>query len=234
MKTVLITGANKGIGFEISRQLGLKDYNVILSGRDQERVRIATDRLKQENIHADILIMDVSDVGDIVRAAEECRLKNIMPDVIINNAAILHKSDQSLSKSAPDVFSKDYELTLRTNAYGPLEVIRAFLPLMKRPGKIINISSDGGSMTDPVGGWSPIYCLSKSLLNAATRHLAFELKDSGISVNAVCPGWVQTEMGGAGAPRSVMQGAETPVWLADEADFQITGKFFRDKTVIPW
>jgi NAD(P)-dependent dehydrogenase (short-subunit alcohol dehydrogenase family) len=234
MKTVLITGANKGIGFEIARQLGLKGCNVILSGRDPEKVRIAADRLMREHIHVNTLIMDVSDAGDIIRAAGECRLKNIMPDVLINNAAVLLKSDQSITKSAAEVFSKDYEFTLRTNAYGPIEVIRAFLPLMKRPGRIINISSDGGSMTDPVGGWSPIYCLSKSLLNAATRHLAYELKESGISVNAVCPGWVQTEMGGEGAPRSVLQGAETPVWLADEADLQITGKFFRDKTVVPW
>jgi len=89
-------------------------------------------------------------------------------------------------------------------------------------------------MTDPVGGWSPAYCISKSMLNAMTRHLAYELKDRGISVNSLCPGWVRTDMGGASATRPVEKGAETPVWLASEASPNLTGKIFRDKVEIDW
>lgn len=89
-------------------------------------------------------------------------------------------------------------------------------------------------MSDPVGGWSPAYCASKTLLNALTRHLAYELAERGIAVNAVCPGWVRTDMGGSGASRTVEKGAETPVWLAAEASQRLTGKFFRDKREIPW
>ena len=89
-------------------------------------------------------------------------------------------------------------------------------------------------MTDAVGGWSPAYCVSKTLLNSITRQLAYELHQKNISVNAVCPGWVRTGLGGTGATRSLEHGAETPVWLATEAPQELTGKFFRDKKQIPW
>jgi NAD(P)-dependent dehydrogenase (short-subunit alcohol dehydrogenase family) len=89
-------------------------------------------------------------------------------------------------------------------------------------------------MSDPIGGWSPAYCVSKSMLNAVTRHLAYELKDKQITVNSACPGWVKTDMGGSAAPRSVKHGTETIVWLASEAEHHLTGKFFRDKKEIPW
>ena len=105
---------------------------------------------------------------------------------------------------------------------------------MNRPSRIVNLSSGGGSMTDHVGGWSPAYCISKTMLNGLTRHLAYELSEYGISVNAVCPGWVKTDMGGKSAPVSVQKGAETPVWLATEAPSDMTGKFFRNKHEIDW
>jgi NAD(P)-dependent dehydrogenase (short-subunit alcohol dehydrogenase family) len=105
---------------------------------------------------------------------------------------------------------------------------------MNNPSRIINISSGGGSMSDPVEGWAPVYCISKTLLNAITRHLALELVTRNISVNAVCPGWVRTEMGGKGSTRSIEKGAETPVWLAIEAPRELTGKIFRDKREIRW
>ena len=89
-------------------------------------------------------------------------------------------------------------------------------------------------MNGEVGGWSPAYCASKTLLNAITKQLALELRGKKISVNAVCPGWVRTDMGGTGAPRSIEKGAETPVWLASEAPQDLTGLFFRDKKVISW
>lgn len=230
MKNILITGANRGLGFEIARQAGEKDFHVFISGRDEEKLREALSRLKGDNISAEILVMDVSRDESIRKAAEELSAREVRLDVLVNNAGILLKADESLLDDDFELFNK----TIITNSYGPLRVVREFLPLIITPGRIINISSGGGSMSDPVEGWSPAYCTSKTLLNAITRHLAYELKSLDISVNAVCPGWVKTDMGGRSAPRPVEKGAQTPVWLASDAPQQLTGKFFRDKKEIPW
>lgn len=229
-KTVLITGANKGIGLEIARQLLTQGCSVIISGRDNEKLAKAKAELQKEHHQPGIMIMDVSDPDSIANAANKLLSQNIKLDVLINNAAIMDSLDKDLSEQDLALLEK----TMRTNAYGPQQIIKCFLPLMNNPSRIINISSSGGSMTDPVGGWSPAYCVSKSLLNAITRHIAYELRRHNISVNAVCPGWVKTEMGGPSAPRSVQEGAETPVWLALEAPQEFSGLFFRDKKVIDW
>jgi NAD(P)-dependent dehydrogenase (short-subunit alcohol dehydrogenase family) len=229
-KNILITGSNRGIGFETARQLGQKGFHLYLSGRDEKGVSEALEKLKGEGFTADMILMDVSLDDSVIRAAEILSAKNVRFDVIINNAGILLREDRSLHEMDPGIL----KTTINTNAYGPLRVVRAFLPLMNKPGRIINISSGGGSMSDPVGGWSPAYCASKTLLNAITRHLAYELSGNRISVNAVCPGWVKTDMGGKSAPRSVQHGAETSVWLACEAPQNLTGKFFRDKHEIKW
>ena len=229
-KTVLITGSNKGIGFETALQLGKKGFRIIVSGRGENRLDEAWNKLKSSGIQADRLLMDVSDKDSIRNAATQFAKLDIKLDALINNAAILLREDSNLTTNSEEVFEK----TIRTNCHGPLEVVKYFLPFMNTPGRIVNISSGGGSMTDPIGGWSPAYCVSKSMLNALTRHLAYELSDKKISVNSVCPGWVRTDMGGSGASRSVQHGAETPVWLVAEADQKLTGKFFRDRKVIPW
>lgn len=229
-KTILITGANKGIGFETALQLGKSGNRIILTSRHSDRLNDAVDKLKNEDIDVKGLLMDVSSQTGIDSAVKEFSKLNIRLDVLINNAGISLKSDKSLSDDNEDILIE----TLATNSFGPLRVAKAFLPFINRPGRIIMISSGGGSMSDPVGGWWPAYCVSKSFLNAITRHLAFELEPMNISVNAVCPGWVRTEMGGQNASRSVEKGAETPVWLATEADQSVTGMFFRDKKQIPW
>lgn len=230
MKSILITGANRGIGFEIARQLGKKGFHVIISGRNEIKLSESLVGLKEESVSAEMILMDVRDDSSVKLAAEIIAAKNITIDTLINNAAVSMRQDRSLSGQDPEIIMA----TINTNSFGPLRVIQAFLPLMNRPGKIINISSEGGSMSNPVGGWSPAYCVSKTMLNALTRHLAFELSGSGISVNSVTPGWVKTDMGGKSAPRSVEKGAETPVWLASEAPYNLTGKFFKDKTEIDW
>ena len=174
--------------------------------------------------------MDVSNFESVKAAAQTLAERNLQLDVVINNAAIMLKEDISLIGHDDEVL----KTTINTNCYGPMRVIHAFLPLMKSPGRIINLSSDGGSMSDPVGGWSPAYCVSKAMLNSITRQIAFELSEKNIVVNAVTPGWVRTNMGGNSAPRSVDQGAKTPVWLASEAPLDLTGKFFKDKSEIKW
>lgn len=229
-KTILITGANKGIGFEIARQLGISGHQVILSARNELRLKQAVQQLKDLQVDVSGLLMDVSDENVIRQAADEFGRLNLKIDVLLNNAAILDKRDHSILRDDEEILKQ----TLTTNCYGVLRVVKAFIPFMKSPSRIINLSSGGGSMTDPVGGWSPAYCVSKTLLNAMTRQLSAELLLKNISVNAVCPGWVRTDMGGAGATLSVEKGAETPVWLATDAPQTLTGLFFRNKKQIPW
>jgi NAD(P)-dependent dehydrogenase (short-subunit alcohol dehydrogenase family) len=230
MKTILITGSNRGIGFEIARQCANKNMRVIISGRDENKLQQALKQLAKENLSADSLLMDVSDADSIQKAAANFSKRNITLDVLVNNAGIGIKGDTSLSSGDENIFTA----SLFTNSYGPLRVTKAFLPFMQSPGRIIMISSGGGSMSEEPGGWWPAYCVSKTLLNAITRQLAYELQHKNIVVNAVCPGWVRTNMGGKNANRSVQKGAETPVWLADEALQKLTGKFLRDKREIEW
>jgi len=229
-KTILITGSNRGIGFEIARQCAQKKFRVFISGRDESKLNQAALKLENENLKVEKLLMDVSDPESILRAAAGFKAMNIPLDVLVNNAGIGVKGDDSLHTNKEEIFSE----TLNTNAYGPLRLTKAFLSSLASPSRIIMISSGGGSMTDEPGGWWPAYCVSKTLLNAITRQLAYELALKKIAVNAVCPGWVRTDMGGRGAYRSVEKGAETPVWLASEAPQDLTGIFLRDKKEIPW
>ena len=229
-KTILITGANRGIGFEIARQLGKKEHHVIISGRDEAGLKKTHKQLAEEDINADILLLDVSNPDSINKAAKDFGKSKQQLDVLINNAGIGIRGDTSLLRNSEDILNE----TLQTNSYGPLRVTKAFIPYIPKGGRIINISSGGGSMSDPTGGWWPAYCVSKTLLNSITRQFAYELEQKDIAVNAVCPGWVRTDMGGMGAPRAIPKGAETPVWLATEAPQHLTGKFFRDKKEIEW
>lgn len=230
MKNVLITGANRGLGFEIARQISARGYHVLLSGRNQDDLVNAVKILQTGNQSIEAVVMDVSSDESVKEASLVLLDRKVRLDVIINNAGILLKEDDSLLNDPSHTLIK----IINTNSYGPLRVVKEFIYLMNKPGRIINISSGGGSMSDPVEGWSPAYCTSKTLLNAITRHLAYELRGAGISVNAVCPGWLRTDMGGKSAPKTVEQGAQTPVWLATDAPQELTGKMFRDKREIPW
>lgn len=229
MKTILITGSNKGIGFETAKQLAELGHHIILSARNEILLKQAIEKLRSGQLNVEDLLMDISDEESISRAAGEFAKRKLKLDVLINNAAVLYDNDESILQENEILLQ-----TLNNNSMGSLRVCKAFLPFMKNPARIINVSSGGGSMTDPVGGWAPAYCVSKTLLNSITRQLAYELGTKNISVNAVCPGWVRTDMGGRSASRSVERGAETPVWLATEASQALTGNFFRDKKQIPW
>lgn len=227
-KTILVTGANKGIGFEIVKQLSKLGHAVILTSRDEHKGLQATNALKSENISAHFIQLDITKEESILSAVEKVNKQVGSIDVLINNAAILVKEDHSLLHTNWPVIQK----TIETDALAQLLVTRHFLSVLKKGSRIIMTSSGGGSMTDPVGGWSPAYCISKSMLNAITRHLALELEGTA-TVNAYCPGWVKTDMGGKSAPRTVQQGADTAVWLAT-VETIATGKFYRDRKIIPW
>ena len=224
-KIALVTGANKGIGFEVARQLTRKSFRVFIGARNEKAGRAAA-----QKIGAMFLKIDVSDQGSIKEAAKELAKAVDHLDVLVNNAGIIVDGDDAILKATP----KQFEETMRTNAVGPLIVAEAFHALLAKSAapRIVNVSSSGGQLHDGADGWSPMYCISKTTLNGVTSQLAAALPN--FAVNSVCPGWVRTDMGGASAPRSVEQGADGIVWLAADAPQNLTGKFLQDRKVIPW
>ena len=234
-RIALVTGANKGIGFEVVRQLAREGFRVFLGARNAKAGKTAADKLNQEGERGDygkisFIEIDISKPASIQRAAEEFSKQSDRLDALINNAGILLDEDKDALSITPEIF----ETTLRTNTLGALLVSQAFLPFLRKSDapRIVNVSSSGGQLADGADGWAPAYCISKTALNGATSQLAAALPD--FAVNSVCPGWVRTEMGGSNATRSVAEGASGIVWLAAEATQKQTGKFWRDRKVIPW
>jgi NAD(P)-dependent dehydrogenase (short-subunit alcohol dehydrogenase family) len=228
-RTALVTGANKGIGFEVARELARLGLRVFLGARNEKVGRAAAERLSSAG---DVMFLqiDVSNDNSIRAAADELGRQSARLDVLINNAGILLDEDKSALSLTPDIFEK----TLRTNTLGPWLVAQAFAPLLKkgREPRIVNVSSGGGQLEEGADGWAPAYCVSKTALNGVTVQLAAALPK--FAVNSVCPGWVRTDMGGENATRSVAEGAATIVWLATDAPHGLTGKFVKDRKVIPW
>jgi NAD(P)-dependent dehydrogenase (short-subunit alcohol dehydrogenase family) len=230
MKTALITGANKGIGREVAHQLASKGFQVFIGARNVDAGRAAADALTKNGAKATFLYLDVSDAESVTAASHECAKSADHLDLLVNNAGILFDDDSAILTIDDELIRK----TLETNTLGPLRVTRAFAPLLAKSTapRVINVSSGGGQLTDGADGWAPAYCISKTALNGVTSQLATAL--SNFAVNSVCPGWVRTDMGGAGANRSVREGADTIVWLATDAPQTLTGKFLRDRKPIPW
>ena len=223
MKTALITGANRGLGYEVARELSARGWKVIVTARRREQGAAAAAKLKNASFRE----LDITDAASVARAAKAVPELN----VLINNAAIIEDGDQEILTIRPELVGR----TIATNALGTLRVTQAFVPhlLKGSAGRIVNVSSGAGQLSD-MSTWSPAYSISKTTLNSITCMLAAALKDKGIAVNSVCPGWCRTEMGGPSAPRSVEQGADGIVWLAADAPQDKTGLFWRDKEVIPW
>ena len=238
-RIALVTGANKGIGFEVARQLARKGFRVFLGARNREAGRAAAEKLRREGEKernheghdvVTVLQIDVADAASVERAAEEFSRHSDYLDVLVNNAGILLDGDKDVLTATPEAL----ETTLRTNTLGALLVAQAFVPFLKKSGapRIVNVSSGGGQLAGGADGWAPAYCISKTALNGVTAQLATALPK--FAVNSVCPGWVRTDMGGPNATRSVGEGATGIVWLAADAPQDQTSKFFRDRKVIPW
>jgi NAD(P)-dependent dehydrogenase (short-subunit alcohol dehydrogenase family) len=223
----LVTGANRGIGREVSRQLAERGYDVLLSARDGEKARVAAAEVAQATGAAvRALELDVADPSSVAQAAARVSDDPGRLDVLVNNAGI--GSDFGVSGAAPDFDA--IEQALRTNFYGAYRLTIALLELLRgsEHPRIVNVSSGMGGVAE-MGGWSPGYRVSKAALNAMTRILAAELRDSGFLVNSACPGFVNTDMGGQfGAKKSVEDGAAGVVWLATLPDDGPSGGFFRD------
>jgi len=231
VRVALVTGANRGIGFEVCRQLAEKDFVVLLTARDAAKAKAAADKLKSAGV-IEPVVLDVGDVSSIKHVAAEVERRYGRLDVLINNAGINYDTWETAENA--DIDSTVVE-TIGTNLLGPWRVCQAFLPLLRKSkaARIVNVSSESGSLAH-MGAGPPAYQVTKAALNALTRTLAGELRQAHILVNAVCPGWVATDMGGAGAPRSVEEGAAGIVWAATLPQNGPTGGFFRDGKPLPW
>ena len=232
-KIAVVTGANRGIGLEICRQLSERsDMHVILTSRDEAKGKSAAKKLAARGANLEYRPLDVTKEASVKALAASIESTHGRCDIVVNNAGVL--ADPRGSRLL-DSKVETYRSTLEVNLLGPLKLTQALVPLMRknRYGRIVNVSSGLGQLSD-MGVGSPAYRISKTALNALTLILADELKGSGILVNAMSPGWVRTDMGGSGAPRTVEQGADTAVWLATLPDNGPTGGFFRDRKPIPW
>lgn len=229
-KIALVTGANRGIGLEISKQLAEKGITVIMTARIMHLGRPLVNELRKQWKHVWYHQLDVTEetsINDLYHYLEgDCGKL----DILINNAGVFSDYD----KSIPEVDLDTMRTTMETNLYGPVRLIQVLLPLLKNSEdpRIINLSSTMGQLSTMESG-SPAYRISKAALNAFTIILSHELSGSGIKVNSMHPGWVKTDMGGAGASRSILEGADTAVWLAT-ADGIPNGKFIYDRKIIDW
>lgn len=223
----LVTGSSRGIGREVCRQLAGLGYTVLASARSADDAAAVAADLGERVAP---LTLDVTSPSDAARAADAVADRYGVLDVLVNNAAITYDTWQQAVDADLDVVREATE----TNLYGAWRLVQAMLPLLRasRHGRIVNVSSEAGSLTS-MGGGTPAYTVSKVALNALTRMLAAELRPDRILVNAVCPGWVATDMGGHGG-RPVAAGAASVVWAATLPDDGPTGGFFRDGRALPW
>ncbi|MHB8809331.1 MAG: SDR family oxidoreductase [Desulfobulbaceae bacterium] len=240
-KIALVTGANKGIGFETSRQLARLGIKVLMGARDEERGKTAAAKLLAEGLDVEAVLLDVTDSGQIAVVRETIARNYGRLDILINNAGMGHTED--LSGSVATVPMHALQEIFAVNFFGPVELTQALLPLLRksRAGRIVNVASILGSLTlhsDPQSGledFKPFaYDASKTALNALTVHLAFLLKDTPIKVNSAHPGWVRTDLGGQDAPMEPAEGAKTSVALATLDDAGPSGGFFHLGKPLPW
>jgi NAD(P)-dependent dehydrogenase (short-subunit alcohol dehydrogenase family) len=227
-RVALVSGGNRGIGLEVCRQLTERGYTVVMGSRDEEKGRVAAEGLEWNVIPQQL---DVADSGSVDRMAAFLEEEFGRIDILVNNAAISNDEGQR----GVDADLDRVKESLEANLFGAWRLCRMAIPLMQRNGygRIVNVSTGLAALED-MGGGSPGYRVSKTALNALTRILASELRGSGILVNAVNPGWVQTDMGGSGATRSVEEGAEALVWAATLPNSGPTGGFFQDRRPVPW
>ncbi len=231
-RIALVTGANRGIGFEICRQLAGQGLEVILTSRSEQKGYQAVERLEYQGIDVHYHQLDVTDEKSIEQVFKYVTKEFGRLDVLVNNAGIYLDEELSVFQLDVDIFRQ----TLEVNTLGPFAMCKAFVPMMRdnNYGRVVNVSSGYGSMKE-MSQYVAAYRTSKLALNALTRIVASEVQAlPNVKVNAMCPGWVRTDMGGSSAPRSVEEGADTAVWLATLPDDGPTGGFFRDRQPIDW
>ena len=231
-RIALVTGGNRGIGYEICRQLAASGLSVVLTARDAGKGKAAAKTLHDAGLEVEFHRLDVSSCRSIRACIAAVAERRGRIDVLVNNAGVvLDPRGSRFLDSKLDT----YRDTLETNLFGPLQLAQAVVPLMKanRYGRIVNLSSGLGQLSE-MGTGTPAYRISKTALNALTRIIAAEFRENNILANAMCPGWVRTDMGGERAPRTPEQAADTAVWLATLPNDGPTGGFFRDRKPIAW
>jgi NAD(P)-dependent dehydrogenase (short-subunit alcohol dehydrogenase family) len=228
-KVAVVSGANRGIGLAVVRGLAEDGMTVVLGSRDPRSGEAAAAPLRAQDLDVRPQQLDVTDQASIDRLARWVEDELGRCDVLVNNAGILR------SRRARDMDPRVADEVWKVNALGAWRLAVALIPLMRRGGggRIVNVSSGAGSLSQ-MRAYAPAYSVSKAALNAITRVLAAELREEGILVNAVSPGWVATDMGGPGAPRSLDQGAESVLWAVWIPDDGPTGWFFSDGEPVPW
>jgi NAD(P)-dependent dehydrogenase (short-subunit alcohol dehydrogenase family) len=240
-KIALITGANKGLGFEMARQLGQAGVNILVGARDAARGEAAADKLRGEGVEAEFLKLDMTNKADFKAAADFIEKKYGHLDILINNAGV---SNEPFGAGQPSTTTEEVlRSTFETNFFANVFLTQALLPLIKKSpaGRIVNMSSILGSQALHADPKSPIYNFkqlsydaSKAALNSFTIHLAHELRDTKIKVNSAHPGWVKTDMGTEAAPMEIPEGGKTGVELALLGEDGPTGGFFHLGKPLPW
>ncbi|HPU80522.1 SDR family NAD(P)-dependent oxidoreductase [Accumulibacter sp.] len=237
-KLAVVTGAARGIGLAVARQLAAAGCTVLMVGRVAEAIENAAGQLREKGHDVLPHVADVTDASAVAALAARLRREFGRADILINNAGVLLEPKDFALPQAASVFVVDPDVVAAThacNALAPLRLIQAITPLMRENGwgRIVNVSSSLGQLSE-MGGYWPGYRMSKAALNALTRLTAKELEGSPIKVNSVCPGWCRTDMGGKDAARSADEGARGIVWAALLPDDGPSGGFFRDGEAIDW
>jgi len=239
-RIALITGANKGIGLETAKQLARQGITVLIGSRDEARGRAAAESLVQEKLDARFVLLDVTDQASIMAAAQHIERVFGRLDILINNAGVIR---YDLDGPPSRVTTSTLRDTFETNYFSMVALTNAVIHLIKRSdaGRIVNLTSILGSIAEHADPNSTIYSAkllaydsSKAAVNMFTNHLAHELRDTKIKVNAAHPGWVKTDMGGANAPMEIVDGAKTSVWLATLPDDGPTGGYYHMQVHMRW
>ena len=231
-KIALVTGANRGIGLEICRQLAQQDYQVILTSRSEEKGQTAAQQLAEEGLTVDTYPLEVTDPDNVSQLKTYVIEQYGRLDVLVNNAGVYLDESERITDIDHAILHQSFD----TNVYGPFYLMQAFVPLMQQHdyGRIVNMSSGYGALKALDSPTVGAYKLSKVTLNALTRLMASAVDSDKIKINSADPGWVRTDMGGSNASRSVAEGADTPVWLATLPDNGPSGGFFYSRKRREW
>lgn len=235
-RVAVVTGANRGIGFEVCRTLGREGWHVVLCARNAEAGAEAASSLQSEKLSVEPRRVDVSSSGHCRSLGEYLNEAHGRVDLLVNNAGIMIEASSEQGRLSADILEVAPQTLMElfnVNTLGAVRMSQALAPLMGRGARIVNVSSGMGALTHMDGGWSG-YRMSKAALNALTRVLHARLADRGVLVNSVCPGWVSTDLGGPKAPVSPEQAAADIVWLGTSDEVREGGGFYRHRKPIAW
>jgi len=230
-RVALVTGANRGLGLETSRRLAAEGYRVLMACRDEASGRVAAQSLEGLTERLEVVALDITDRASVDALVDHVETTYGRLDVLVNNAGIMPDRGQSFFETGPEVVRRCFE----TNTLGAFHMCQAFVPMMRAQdfGRVVNVST-GMAQLSSMNGGAVAYRMSKAALHALTRVVHDETRGTYVKVNAVCPGWVQTDLGGQGATRTIEEGVDGIFWLATLRNDGPSGGFFRDCKQLDW